>query len=47
MTATDFLDRRDAAQEHGPATWGWRGWIRRITFGLVSPKMGKAERVNR
>ena len=25
MTATDFLDRRDADQEHGPATWGWRG----------------------
>jgi MinD-like ATPase involved in chromosome partitioning or flagellar assembly len=44
MTATDFLDRRDAAQEHGPATWGWRGAVRRWTGGLVSPRMGAAER---
>lgn len=44
MTATDFLDRRDASQEHGPATWGWRGQLRRWTGGLVTPKMGPAER---
>ncbi|WP_243059912.1 hypothetical protein [Nocardioides sp. SR21] len=44
MTATDFLDRRDASQEHGPATWGWRGSVRRWSGGLISPKMGPAER---
>lgn len=44
MTATDFLDRRDASQEHGPATWGWRGSVRRWSGGLISPKMGAAER---
>jgi MinD-like ATPase involved in chromosome partitioning or flagellar assembly len=43
MTATDFLDRRDASQEHGPATWGWRGAVRRWSGGLVSPRMGAAE----
>ena len=44
MTATDFLDRRDAEQDHGPATWGWRGALRRWSGGLVNPKMGPAER---
>ena len=29
MTATDFLDRRAESQEPGPATWGWRGRVRR------------------
>ncbi len=43
MTATDFLDRRDASQEHGPATWGWRGAVRRWSGGLVTPAMGRAE----
>lgn len=44
MTATDFLDRRADQVEVGPATWGWRGRVRRWTGGLVSPKMGPAER---
>jgi MinD-like ATPase involved in chromosome partitioning or flagellar assembly len=43
MTATDFLDRRDASQEHGPATWGWRGAVRRWSGGLITPRMGPAE----
>jgi MinD-like ATPase involved in chromosome partitioning or flagellar assembly len=43
MTATDFLDRRDSEKELGPATWGWRGRMRRWTGGLVQPKMGPAE----
>lgn len=43
MTATDFLDRRDATQDHGPASWGWRGAVRRWTGGLISPGMGRAE----
>jgi MinD-like ATPase involved in chromosome partitioning or flagellar assembly len=43
MTATDFLDRRADSQEHGPATWGWRGAVRRWSGGLVSPRMGSAE----
>jgi MinD-like ATPase involved in chromosome partitioning or flagellar assembly len=43
MTATDFLDRRAEQQENGPATWGWRGAVRRWSGGLVSPRMGPAE----
>ncbi|MET1059573.1 MAG: hypothetical protein ABWX84_08245 [Nocardioides sp.] len=44
MTAQDFLAHRHRTLDIGPATWGWRGWLRTITFGLVKPKMGKAER---
>ena len=44
MTAQDFLAHRHRTLDIGPATWGWRGWLRRITFGLVTPKMGTAER---
>ncbi len=44
MTAQDFLAHRHRTLDIGPATWGWRGWLRRMTFGLVKPKMGKAER---
>jgi MinD-like ATPase involved in chromosome partitioning or flagellar assembly len=44
MTATDFLDRRAGQQDLGPATWGWRGSVRRLTGGLVKPRMGAAER---
>ncbi|WP_245156115.1 hypothetical protein [Nocardioides sp. 503] len=43
MSATDFLDRRDSEKELGPATWGWRGRMRRWTGGLVQPKMGPRE----
>jgi MinD-like ATPase involved in chromosome partitioning or flagellar assembly len=43
MSATDFLDRRDAEQEHGPATWGWRGTVRRWSGGLITPRMGPDE----
>ncbi|MGY2703180.1 MinD/ParA family ATP-binding protein [Nocardioides sp. HB32] len=46
MSATDFLDRRDAEQDHGPATWGWRGAVRRWSGGLVNPRMGAAERAH-
>lgn len=43
MSATDFLDRRDNEKEHGPASWGWRGRVRRWSGGLFQPKMGPAE----
>lgn len=43
MTATDFLDRRAQEIDHGPASWGWRGRVRRWSGGLVSPRMGPAE----
>jgi MinD-like ATPase involved in chromosome partitioning or flagellar assembly len=43
MTATDFLDRRDSDTELGPATWGWRGRVRRWSGGLVRPRMGAKE----
>jgi MinD-like ATPase involved in chromosome partitioning or flagellar assembly len=46
MTATDFLERRAGAQPPGPATWGWRGNVRRWTGGVVSPRMGPAERAH-
>jgi MinD-like ATPase involved in chromosome partitioning or flagellar assembly len=44
MSATDFLDRRDSDSTSGPATWGWRGRVRRWTGGLIKPAMGAAER---
>ncbi|WP_240341151.1 hypothetical protein, partial [Nocardioides sp. SYSU D00038] len=44
MTATDFLDRRSDQREPGPATWGWRGRVRRWSGGLISPRMSAAER---
>ncbi|GAA3542400.1 MinD/ParA family ATP-binding protein [Nocardioides daeguensis] len=44
MTATDFLDRRDRETTLGPATWGWRGRVRRWSGGLINPAMGAAER---
>ncbi|WP_175582717.1 MinD/ParA family ATP-binding protein [Nocardioides guangzhouensis] len=44
MTAQDFLQHRHRTIDIGPATWGWRGWLRRLTLGLVAPKMGRAER---
>ncbi|MFT4082274.1 MAG: hypothetical protein QM638_06785 [Nocardioides sp.] len=43
MTATDFLERRADTIGHGPASWGWRGRVRRLSGGLIRPKMGKAE----
>jgi MinD-like ATPase involved in chromosome partitioning or flagellar assembly len=46
MSATDFLDRRDADQDLGPATWGWRGAMRRMTGGLINPRMGAEERAH-
>lgn len=43
MSATDFLDRRESEKELGPATWGWRGRVRRWSGGLITPAMGPAE----
>ena len=43
MSATDFLDRRSEEVGLGPATWGWRGWVNRITRGLADLAMGPAE----
>jgi MinD-like ATPase involved in chromosome partitioning or flagellar assembly len=44
MTATDFLDRRAHDAPQGPATWGWRGRVRRASGGVVKPKMSGKER---
>ncbi|WP_436699862.1 MinD/ParA family ATP-binding protein [Nocardioides sp. BYT-33-1] len=44
MSATDFLDRREGGAAPGPATWGWRGRVRRWSGGLVKPAMGARER---
>lgn len=46
MSATDFLDRRDSDKVLGPATWGWRGRVRRWSGGLVKPAMGAKERAH-
>ncbi|GAA3831348.1 hypothetical protein [Nocardioides panacisoli] len=43
MTATDFLDRRDSQQDLGPASWGWRGAVRRMSGGLIRPRMSVKE----
>jgi len=43
MTATDFLDRRASDGRPGSATWGWQGRVRRISGGLVRPRMGAKE----
>ncbi|WP_246142712.1 MinD/ParA family ATP-binding protein [Nocardioides rubriscoriae] len=43
MTAADFLDRRDSDQQLGPATWGWRGRVRRWSGGVIRPAMGAKE----
>jgi MinD-like ATPase involved in chromosome partitioning or flagellar assembly len=46
VSATGFLDRRAASVDEGPATWGWRGLVRRWTGGAVRPRMGPDERAN-
>lgn len=43
MTATDFLDRRADEVGFGPATWGWRGWLNRVSGGLLKLGMGASE----
>jgi MinD-like ATPase involved in chromosome partitioning or flagellar assembly len=43
MTATDFLDRRDSDLELGPASWGWRGRVRRWSGNLIKPAMSPRE----
>lgn len=47
MTAQEFLQNRHQTADVGPATWGWRGFLRKFSLGLVKPKMGKAEREHR
>ena len=44
MTATDFLERREGDQALGPAEWGWRRAVRRMSGGLIKPRMGAKER---
>ncbi|MGV8966070.1 MAG: MinD/ParA family ATP-binding protein [Cellulomonas sp.] len=31
----------------GPAQWGWRRTVRHLTFGLIAPAPGRAERIHR
>ncbi|MEU7230045.1 MinD/ParA family ATP-binding protein [Streptomyces chrestomyceticus] len=41
-----FDGRRQAATQAAPASpaqWGWRGRVRRLTGGLITPAMGQAE----
>ena len=44
-SASDFLDRRAGSVEEGPATWGWRGAVHRLSGGTVRPRRSRAERV--
>ncbi|MEZ5094984.1 MAG: hypothetical protein R2731_01925 [Nocardioides sp.] len=47
VTAGDFLHRRGSrARDDGPASWGWRGRIRRWSGGRIAPAMGPAERAH-
>ncbi|MFY0408624.1 hypothetical protein [Solicola sp. PLA-1-18] len=46
VSADDFLEGRQRTAPLGPATWGWRGLVRKLTFGLVKPTMGKAEQAH-
>ena len=46
MSAGDFLARRAREERQGPATWGWRGAVRRWSGGLLAPAMGPAERAH-
>ena len=42
-SASEFLDRRAAQVEEGPASWGWRGRLTRWSGGAVAPRRGAAE----
>lgn len=44
VTAEEFLRTRHQNADIGPGTWGWRGTLRALTFGLVKPGMSPAER---
>lgn len=46
VSATDFLERRSASADDGPATWGWRGLVTRWSGGVFHPRMGSAERAH-
>lgn len=46
-TARDFLQGRHRSLDTGPATWGWRGVLRKASFGLIKLRMGPKERAHR
>src|SRR5690606_17189314 len=46
-TAQAFLQGRAQAMDIGPATWGWRGRVRRWSGGLIKPRMSAKEREHR
>ncbi|MDQ4053681.1 MAG: hypothetical protein M3237_13400 [Actinomycetota bacterium] len=43
LSSTRFLDRREGSRHVGPATWGWRGRVRRLSGGAIRPRMGPRE----
>lgn len=45
-TLDDLMATRPAPTD-GPAEWGWRGAVRRLTGGLVAPRPGPAEQRER
>ena len=45
-TLDDLLQSRPAPPP-GPAEWGWQGTVRRLTFGLISPRPGPEELTHR
>jgi MinD-like ATPase involved in chromosome partitioning or flagellar assembly len=45
-TLDDLLATRRSAPQ-GPAEWGWRGTVRRITGGIIAPAPGAAEQLDR
>ena len=45
-TLDDLMSTRPAPAD-GPAEWGWRAFVRRVSGGLVAPEPGPAERAER
>ena len=43
LSSSRFLDRREGSRHVGPATWGWRGQVRRLSGGAIRPRMGPSE----
>lgn len=46
LSAEQLLPRYTTDQI-APASWGWQGWIRRITAGTIHPRPGPAELTHR
>jgi MinD-like ATPase involved in chromosome partitioning or flagellar assembly len=46
LSAEQLLPRH-AADRTAPASWGWQGWLRRVSAGTLQPRPGPAELTHR